>query len=136
VAVLDTIVDLTRQVIGATIQASAELPSGSSFGGLRGGYARLTDSAVILHEFSFVPGVALTGRLVLGVGGLEATTIRVSGAQASSGTVRLGRNFKHVSGTLGGRSFLLAVANVRLSSVGGGQWPSRTLARGNRWLTP
>ena len=136
VAVLDTIVDLTRQVIGATIQASAELPSGSSFGGLRGGYARLTDSAVILHQVSFVPGVALTGRLVLGVGGLEATTIRVSGAQASSGTVRLGRNFKHVSGTLGGRSFLLAVANVRLSSVGGGQWPSRTLARGNRWLTP
>ena len=40
-AVLDTIVDLNRQVIGATLQADAELPSGSSFGGLRGGYAKL-----------------------------------------------------------------------------------------------
>ena len=40
---LDTIVDLSRQVVGATLQADAQLPTGSSFGGLRGGYATLTD---------------------------------------------------------------------------------------------
>ena len=40
-AVLDTILDLNRQVVGATLQADAELPLGSSFGGLRGGYAQL-----------------------------------------------------------------------------------------------
>ena len=40
-AVLDTILDLNRQVIGATLQANQALPSGSSFGGLRGGYAQL-----------------------------------------------------------------------------------------------
>ena len=62
-AVLDAIVDLNRQVIAATLQASSELPSGSSFGGLRGGYARLTTSAAILKHFSFVPGVELSGRL-------------------------------------------------------------------------
>ncbi len=40
--VLDTILDLERQVVGATLQADQELPSGSSFGGLRGGFARIT----------------------------------------------------------------------------------------------
>ena len=60
VAVLDTLVDLNRQVIAATLQADAELPSGSSFGGLRGGYARLASSVATLHDFSFVPGVQLT----------------------------------------------------------------------------
>ena len=40
-AVLDTLVDLNRQVIGATLQANQQLPTGASFGGLRGGYARL-----------------------------------------------------------------------------------------------
>jgi pimeloyl-ACP methyl ester carboxylesterase len=43
-AVLDTILDLNRQVIGATLQSNQELPSGSSFGGLRGGYAKLASS--------------------------------------------------------------------------------------------
>ncbi|HTR72403.1 MAG TPA: alpha/beta hydrolase, partial [Solirubrobacteraceae bacterium] len=50
-AVLDTILDLERQVIGATLQADAQLPAGSSFGGLRGGYARLENSSVVLHDF-------------------------------------------------------------------------------------
>ena len=56
-AVLDAIVDLDRQVVAATLQAEQELPSGSSFGGLRGGFARLTASAATLRGFSFVSGV-------------------------------------------------------------------------------
>ena len=59
--VLDTILDLERQVVGATLQADQELPSGSSFGGLRGGYAQITSSALQLHGLSFVDGVQLTG---------------------------------------------------------------------------
>ena len=62
-AVLDTIVDLERQVIGATLQVEQKLPNGSSFGGLHGGYAKLSASAVGLHDFTFVPGVALSGTL-------------------------------------------------------------------------
>jgi pimeloyl-ACP methyl ester carboxylesterase len=135
VAALDAIVDLSRQVIGATIQANAELPSGSSFGGLRGGYARLTGSAAILHDFSYVPGVALTGRLEVGPGGLAPTTLHISGTQAADGTVHLGTNFKHVSGTLGGRRFLLSVAHVRLSSLGGGEWPARAPVGSGWWQT-
>ena len=62
VAVLDPLVDLNRQVIAATLQGNAELPSGSSFGGLRGGYARLTSSAASLTELRFVPGVSSARR--------------------------------------------------------------------------
>jgi pimeloyl-ACP methyl ester carboxylesterase len=137
VAVLDTLVDLTRQVIGATIQADAELPSGSSFGGLRGGYARLTESAVVMHRFSFVPGVDITGRLVVGAGGLAATTIRVSGTKASNGTVHLGENLARVSGTLGGRSFGLSTARVKISSASATfGWPSTASLKVRWWPTP
>ena len=89
-AALDAIVDLSRQVVAATLQADQELPSGSSFGGLRGGYATLTSSAAILHDFSFVPGVELSGSFPVKNGQLQTATIRVSGTGASPGTVRLG----------------------------------------------
>src|SRR4029077_9469017 len=62
-AVLAGIVDLGRQVITATLEANAELPVGSSFGGLRGGYARLGPTGVALHNFSFISGVRLSGVL-------------------------------------------------------------------------
>ncbi len=74
-AVLDTILDLDRQVIGATLQADAELPIGSSFGGLCGGYARLEGDSVVLHDFTFVPGVGLTGTFPVKNGQLQTATI-------------------------------------------------------------
>jgi pimeloyl-ACP methyl ester carboxylesterase len=125
--VLDTIVDLSRQVISATLQANHELPSGSSFGGLRGGYAKLTSSAAILKGFSFVAGVELSGTFPVKNGKLQASTIRISGANASKGTVRVGAG-KHVTGILGGRRFDVSLAKVKLSrarSAPTGEWPSR-----------
>jgi pimeloyl-ACP methyl ester carboxylesterase len=124
VAVLDTLVDLNRQVIAATLQADAELPSGSSFGGLRGGYARLTSSAATLHDFAFVPGVQLTATFPVKNRELQTANIRVSGKEASAGTVRFGAGSEQITGTLGGRRFDVSLAKVRLSSVGGGEWPS------------
>jgi hypothetical protein len=124
VAVLDTLVDLNRQVIAATLQADAELPSGSSFGGLHGGYAKLTSSAATLHDFSFVPGVQLTATFPVKNRELQATSIHVSGDEASAGTVRFGAGSERITGTLGGRRFDVSLAKVRLSSVGGGEWPS------------
>jgi pimeloyl-ACP methyl ester carboxylesterase len=124
VAVLDTLVDLNRQVIAATLQADEELPSGSSFGGLRGGYAKLTNSAAILKGFSFVPGVQLTADFPVRDRELRVTNIRVAGTQASSGTVRFGAASKYVTGTLGGRRFDVNLAKVKLSRVGSGAWPS------------
>ncbi len=128
--------DLSRQVVGATLQADAALPSGSSFGGLRGGYATLTSGAVVLHGFSFVPGVDLSGRLAVSGRGVAATVLQVSGSQAAGGSLHLSDNLARVSGTLGGHSFRLAVASVKLSSRGSGEWPTAEQIRGRWWPTP
>jgi pimeloyl-ACP methyl ester carboxylesterase len=126
-AVLDAIVDLDRQVVAATLQAETELPSGSSFGGLRGGYAKITTSAATLHRFSFVPGVALSGTFPVKDHELQPATIRISGSAASLGSVHLSTN-KRVTGTLGGKRFNVSLAKVKLSSAdGAGEWPTRTL---------
>ncbi len=128
IAVLDTIVDLNRQVAAATLQAAQELPSGSSFGGLHGGYAKLSSSAAILRSFSFVAGVDLSGTFPVKHGQLQTATIRISGADASQGAVRIGSGTR-VTGTLGGRRFDLSITKIRLSRAGGpGGWPSRPLA--------
>jgi pimeloyl-ACP methyl ester carboxylesterase len=126
-AALDALVDLNRLVIAATIQADQSLPSGTSFGGLRGGYARLTSSAAVLNDFSFVPGVALSGTFPVRNGRIQAATVRISGASASPGTVRVGSDEKRVTGTLGGLRFSVSLADVKLSSVGPGfaQWPAQ-----------
>jgi pimeloyl-ACP methyl ester carboxylesterase len=124
-AVLDTIIDLNRQVIGATLQANAQLPSGSSFGGLRGGDAKLSSSKLQLSRFTFVPGVQLSGTFPVKKGQLQSTTLRISGATAASGTVRVGSG-KQVTGNLGGKRFDVNIAKVKLSRTGFGQdeWPS------------
>lgn len=130
-AVLDTILDLNRQVIGATLQANAELPIGSSFGGLHGGYARLEPSKVVLHNLSFVSGVRLSGVFPVKEGQLQTATIHISGPAAASGTVRIGSS-KTVSGTLGGRRFDVSIAKVKLARAGSddgdGEWPTGRVA--------
>jgi pimeloyl-ACP methyl ester carboxylesterase len=113
-AVLDTLVDLERQVIGATLQAEQELPSGSSFGGLHGGYARISASAVRLHDFTFVPGVRLSGTLPAAGGRLQTILVQISGASASHGIVAIGSQHR-AAGVLGGHRFALSIAKARLS---------------------
>jgi pimeloyl-ACP methyl ester carboxylesterase len=129
VAALDTLVDLNRQVIAATLQADAELPSGASFGGLRGGYARLTRTSAVLRDFSFVPGVQLTATFPVRNGKLQLADVRISGAQAADGTIRIGGSSERVTGTLAGRSFDLGLAKVKLARAGAGEWPSATSLR-------
>jgi pimeloyl-ACP methyl ester carboxylesterase len=121
-AVLDTIIDLNRQVISATLQANQSLPSGSSFGGLRGGYARLRRGSVLLHRLSLVTGVELSGSFPVKEGHLQTATVLVSGSAAATGAIRVGSG-KRVSGDLGGRRFSVAISKVKLSRVAG-EWPS------------
>jgi pimeloyl-ACP methyl ester carboxylesterase len=113
---LDTIIDLERQVIGATLQAEQELPNGSSFGGLRGGFAQITASSLRLHRLSFVNGVQLTGAFAIENGHLRPAKIQVEGSQAARGTVLIGASTR-VSGTLGGLHFDVSLAKVRLASA-------------------
>ncbi len=115
--VLDTILDLERQVVGATLQADQELPSGSRFGGLRGGYAQITSSALRLHRLSFVGGVQITGSFPVVHGHLRTAELRVEGSKAARGTVRVGASTK-VSGVLGGRRFDVSLAKVKLARAG------------------
>jgi pimeloyl-ACP methyl ester carboxylesterase len=115
-AVLDTIVDLERQVIGATLQVEQELPSGSSFGGLHGGYAKLSSSAVSLHSLTFVPGVALSGSLPASGGKLHSITVHVGGAAAAHGTVTIASGGRAL-GSLGGRRFNVSIARAQLSRL-------------------
>jgi pimeloyl-ACP methyl ester carboxylesterase len=128
-AVLDTIVDLNRQVIGATLQANQALPSGSSFGGLRGGYARLGGSSVSLHRFSFVQGVEISGTFPVKEGKLQTSTVRVEGATAAQGTVTVG-TAKRVTGELDGQRFDVDLAKVKLSRAGAPdrEWPTAPLS--------
>ncbi len=114
--VLDTIVDLERQVIGATLQEAHALPSGSSFGGLRGGYARVSSSSLRLHRFSFVPGVQISGTFTIVSGHLRPANLHVEGSLAARGSVRVGA--PKITGTLGGHRFSVAIAKVRLSRAG------------------
>jgi pimeloyl-ACP methyl ester carboxylesterase len=123
VAVIDTLVDLNRQVIGATIEDNAELPSGSSFGGLHGGFARLTFGSVQLHRLSFVPGVTLTGKFPVRDGVLQGSTIRVGGRRGTAGFVRVGAQERRVSGRLGGHRFSLSLAKVASARARAPQWP-------------
>ena len=125
VAVLDTLVDLNRQVVAATLQANRELPSGSSFGGLHGGYAQLSASSATLRDFSLVPGVELSATFPVHDGELQASNIRISGAQATPGTVRFGASSTRAIGTLGGRRFDVSLARVKLARTGSSDWPSR-----------
>ena len=129
VAVLDTLVDLNRQVISATLQANQELPTGASFGGLRGGYAKLRSSSVLLRRYAFVPGVELSGSFPVKKGELQSSTISISGAQAAGGSVRIGSGFTRATGTLGGRHFSLLIAKVKLAGANAGGWPSRAAIR-------
>jgi pimeloyl-ACP methyl ester carboxylesterase len=126
-AVLDAILDLDRLVVAATLQTQQELPSGSSFGGLRGGFATLTSSAATLRNFSFVAGVQLSGTFPVKKGELQPATIRIAGADASPGTVRLSSS-KRVTGTLGGRHFNVSLTKVKLSRASSaGEWPSHVV---------
>jgi pimeloyl-ACP methyl ester carboxylesterase len=113
-AVVDAIVDLSRLLVAATLQADQELPSGSSFGGLRGGYARLSSSAATLRGFSFVAGVRLSGTFPVKGGELQPATLRVYGSEAAHGRVRFGAG-GHIAGVLGGRRFDLSLARARAS---------------------
>jgi hypothetical protein len=103
-------------VIGATLQADQELPSGSSFGGLRGGFAQITPSALRLHGLSFVSGVQLTGNFPVHDGHLLAADLRIEGSQAARGTIHIGAGAR-VSGSLGGRRFNVDLAKVKLASA-------------------
>jgi pimeloyl-ACP methyl ester carboxylesterase len=67
-------------------------------GGLRAGWARLRAGRLVLHGYSYVPGVALSGEITA-----AGITLDVGGAAAARGSLRLGAH-RQLVGTLEGQS--------------------------------
>ena len=84
-------------------------------GGLHGGYAKLTTSktslrsTIAFHEFSYIPGLTLTGRLANGHG-----TLHLGGLV--SGTL-VATTSNHFSGRLGGVRVHFAIASSQSASL-------------------
>ncbi len=130
-ATVDSIRDLERAIVLLALGAG-ELPVGASFGGLRGGDAKINKRTVVLSHYTYIPGIQVSGTLstelllkAKGAGG----TLSVSGSSADPGHVRLSAGHR-VSGVLGGRSFAVQLtattATAGMPSAAGG-WPQLSL---------
>jgi pimeloyl-ACP methyl ester carboxylesterase len=93
-------VNVTLTGIGHDLAATFGTETGRS-PGLRGGYVRVSRTALELHGVEWIRGVRISGRLSSIDEG--AGTLTVSGPAAAAGTVTFSK--KGVSATLGGKSF-------------------------------
>ena len=121
-----TVNDARAQVLGQAI-ALGETPSGA--GGLRSGFVKVLRNGLSLRDYEYVPGVRVSGTLP----DRGTATFRVSGAQASRGTLRVSESLR-VSGTLGGRSVStrFGQAAARAATPYGGLTLRQAVARGKR----
>ncbi len=104
-----TLADLGRQLVLQTAAGGSletVLLASLRIGGLRAGWAELAGSALTFRDFTYIPGVALSGAI-----GSERADLRIGGSSAAHGTLRLGPH-NALEGTLGGR-------HVRLPSSRG-----------------
>jgi pimeloyl-ACP methyl ester carboxylesterase len=82
-------------------------------GGLRAGWAGLIRGALRLHDYTYVPGVAISGSIKA-----EADTLLVGGSMAARGSLHRGANHSLV-GTLGGRHVTLSAAAIATAAIVG-----------------
>jgi pimeloyl-ACP methyl ester carboxylesterase len=105
-AVKLTLSDLARQLLLALLEKgdtgrTPDLSSVSS-GGLRAGWTEDTADGLHFHDYTYIPGVSLSG-----VVKRESVTLRIGGGTAAHGTLRLGSHHQLI-GILGGRHVVLA----------------------------
>jgi len=110
-----TLADFNRQLVLALGEKSAaEALSGSTSvraGGLLAGWGGVLDGTGVLHGYSYVPGVTVSGTIDAGV-----ATLRIGGSVAARGTLKLsGRGA--IAGVLAGhRVHLGATAVTRVEA--------------------
>ncbi len=116
-AVLATLADVRRQLIGDAIAAQRPVTAGSRTGGLRGGVAIVEGRFATLRDVSYVPGVTVSGNYAFGAG---TTQVRVRGSSAARGSLSIDEQGR-VTGTLSGRrvSVIASAAGERTRTV----WP-------------
>ena len=121
-AVLETLADFDRQL---SLQALAELSGGDlsggsslSVGGLRSGWAGLTDGKLILHGYSYVPGVTVSGEI-----SDQHIALTVGGRFAARGSLLANLTTdapdKTLSGVLEGRQ--VSVSSAGAAAAGAAQ---------------
>jgi hypothetical protein len=119
-AVLETLADFDRQL---SLQALAQLTTGNlagvsslSVGGLRSGWAGLADGKLILHGYSYVPGVTVSGEI-----SAQRIALDVAGGRAARGTLLAnlssGGSQTTLSGFLEGRRVSVSSSDAEAASV-------------------
>jgi len=131
-AVLETLADFDRQL---ALQALAQLNGGNlsgvsslSVGGLRAGWAGLAGGKLILHGYSYVPGVTVSGeisdqRIALNVDGRSAARGSLLANLSSNGSD------KTLSGVLEGRQ--VSVSSSDAATAGAAAAPANLSAIGD-----
>jgi pimeloyl-ACP methyl ester carboxylesterase len=88
-AVLLTLADFDRQLelqaLGQFGSSSVGAPTSLNVGGLRSGWAEFTARRIVLHQYSYVPGVTLSGVITA-----STTSFSVAGRAAAHGRLRIG----------------------------------------------
>jgi pimeloyl-ACP methyl ester carboxylesterase len=139
-ATVQTIVDFERQ-LALTILEHADAEGSLATvsvrtGGLRAGWGGIVKGALVLHGYSYVPGVTVSGTIHAG-----DATLRIGGSAAARGVLRIDAKGT-VGGVLAGQSVHLPgnwragaaalAANVRVDAAAFASFDSRRAAAGGR----
>lgn len=111
-----TIRDLKSQLLLEAESGGIEAlfsSSGLGVGGLRAGHASLTLHGLVLQNYSFIPGLTLSGTIKS-----EVADLRVGGSKAAHGVLRLGRRHALV-GRLGGHNVDLPASSDATAAIVG-----------------
>jgi pimeloyl-ACP methyl ester carboxylesterase len=98
-AVTDTL-DQALEIGVDDFLAGSSVNATVRFGGLRAGWGSFSLHGLKLHEYSYVPGIEVSGSLATLKA--KAFTLTVKGPKAASGTLIFDDKHKTVTGTLGG----------------------------------
>jgi pimeloyl-ACP methyl ester carboxylesterase len=105
-----TLADFDRQLMLAlSEQSGSEVLSGTASaraGGLLAGWGGVTNGTAVLHGYSYVPGVTVSGTISTG-----ATTLRIGGPAAAHGTITLSARGM-INGVLAGHHVHLTAAGA------------------------
>jgi pimeloyl-ACP methyl ester carboxylesterase len=113
-AVGETLDDVRRHFIGDSVAAGHAPRSGSRVGGLRSGYARYTNSGIVLRKLSYVPGVTVSGLYRLSA--KSSSTLTIGGKGAPHGRITLHGDGR-ITGRLGGRRVKLKASVARAAAA-------------------
>ncbi|HEU0250581.1 MAG TPA: alpha/beta fold hydrolase [Solirubrobacteraceae bacterium] len=110
-----TLGDFDRQLLLTVLENIGEALFGSGTvrtGGLRAGWGGIVHGKLVLHGYSYVPGVTVTGTL-----SSKGSTFHIGGRAAARGTLRIGTHGT-LSGVLGGHGVHLSGSSPSEAGIG------------------